>query len=217
MEKIMKYYSQYGQDRWLYETFYKNKKDGFFLEVGCIDGIHLSNTKFFEDLGWNGLCIEPSPSNFIKLRENRSCVCENVAASNYEGYSKFLDIHGYGQGLSGLTEKYDLKHKERIDNETKRQDNKGKTIVTVKVEPLRNILKRHNIKHIDFCTIDTEGGELEILESINFDEVTIDIIFVENNYNEDKNKKFLESKGYTLIHKIGSDEVYFKRKINNER
>ena len=58
---MMKFYSQCGQDKWAYENLFKNKNDGFFIEIGADDGIHFSNTKFFEDLGWNGICIEPSP------------------------------------------------------------------------------------------------------------------------------------------------------------
>ena len=33
----------------LYETYFKDKKNGVFLEIGADDGIDKSNTKFFED------------------------------------------------------------------------------------------------------------------------------------------------------------------------
>jgi len=206
----MKYYSQYGQDQWLYENYFSNKKDGIFLEIGCIDGLHLSNTKFFEDIGWTGLCIEPSPSNYKKLEDNRNCITENIAVSNYEGESDFWDIHGYGQGLSGLTEKYDPKHVERIHTEMKNPDNKGLTRCKVKVDLLNNVLKKHKLYNIDFATIDTEGGEYEILELLDFDTFNIKMILVENNYKDDKVNKLLTKKNYVLLGAIGSDEVYLK-------
>ena len=107
----MKFYSQYNQDKWLYETYFKDKKNGVFLEIGADDGIDKSNTKFFEDtLNWTGMCIEPSPDRFKLLELNRQCVCENVAISNTVGSVEFLDISGWGKGLSGIVDKYDPKH-----------------------------------------------------------------------------------------------------------
>ena len=64
----MKFYSQYKQDEWLYNNHFKNKKNGTFLEIGADDGIDKSNTKFFEDLGWVGMCIEASPKRFKLLK-----------------------------------------------------------------------------------------------------------------------------------------------------
>ena len=50
----MVFYSQYNQDEYIYNNFFKNKKDkGFFLEIGADDGIRFSNCKFFEEtLNW---------------------------------------------------------------------------------------------------------------------------------------------------------------------
>jgi len=45
-----KYYSQPAtmQDKYLNETIFKNKKNGFFVDIGAYDGITHSNTYFFE-------------------------------------------------------------------------------------------------------------------------------------------------------------------------
>ena len=48
----MEFYSQYGQDKFLFENFFKEKNNGFYLDIGAHDGITLSNTYFFEKLGW---------------------------------------------------------------------------------------------------------------------------------------------------------------------
>ena len=37
----MAYYGQYEQDRFLYETFFKNKKNGVFVDIGAHDGLYL--------------------------------------------------------------------------------------------------------------------------------------------------------------------------------
>ena len=39
--------------------FFPKKNDGFYLDIGAHDGITISNRLFFENLGWNGILIEP--------------------------------------------------------------------------------------------------------------------------------------------------------------
>ena len=41
------YYSQYGQDKFLTEFLFKNKKNGIFVDIGANDGISFSNSYFF--------------------------------------------------------------------------------------------------------------------------------------------------------------------------
>lgn len=207
----MNFYSQYKQDEWLYNNHFKNKKNGTFLEIGADDGIDKSNTKFFEELGWNGMCIEASPTRFKLLKQNRVCICENYAVSDKIDVVKFMDIAGWGKGLSGIIDKYDVKHKQRIESEIKHPKNKGRKIVTVKTELLTNLLDKHNINKIDFCTVDTEGGEFDILKTIDFNKYDIDIIIVENNYNDNKVNALLVQNGYKKIHKLTIDDVYIKK------
>ena len=46
--------------------------NGFFLEMGALDGDDGSNTLFFEEnLGWTGVLIEPNAPNFQKLVKRR--------------------------------------------------------------------------------------------------------------------------------------------------
>jgi hypothetical protein len=64
----MKYYSQLGQDKFV-DDFLNQKENGFFVEVGAHDGSKFSNTKFFEESrNWSGICIEPGPNEFMKLK-----------------------------------------------------------------------------------------------------------------------------------------------------
>ena len=59
------YYSQCQEDIYLNENIFKNKKNGVYIELGALDGILYSNTKFFEDsLNWKGILIEPHPEKF---------------------------------------------------------------------------------------------------------------------------------------------------------
>ena len=51
---------------------YINYDNGYFIEMGAHDGVHNSNTLYFEKYkNWHGLLIEPSP-HFNYLVNNRS-------------------------------------------------------------------------------------------------------------------------------------------------
>ena len=157
------------------------------------------------------MCIEASPKRFKLLEKNRTCVCENYVVSDSVGEVEFMDIDGWGKGLSGIVGKYDNKHKLRIEDEVKHPLNKGREIVTVNTELLPNLLAKHGITDIDFCTIDTEGGEYDILKTIDFDKYRIKFIIVENNYRDTKVGELLTGKGYQKVHKLTIDDVYMKK------
>ena len=206
----MKFYSQYNQDKWLFENYFQNNKNGFFLEIGADDGIDKSNTKFYEELGWSGMCIEPSHKRFKLLEENRRCYCENYAVSDSVGEVEFLDISGWGKGLSGIVGKYDVRHKQRINQEVQHPQNRGNETIVVKTELLSNLLDKHGITEIDFCTIDTEGGEFDIIKTIDFNKYNFKIILIENNYKETNIRDYLADRGYKLVTTLTIDDVFVK-------
>lgn len=208
----MKYYSQYGQDKWLYKNLFTNKTNGFFIEVGADDGVDKSNTLFFEEtLGWKGICVEPSPTRFNSLIKNRKCLTENVAVSKQKGEAKFLDIQGYGKGLSGIIKTYSDTWKQRIQTDIQHPQNKGFEKVTVPTITFTELLEKNNAPSvIDFCSIDTEGHEYEVVTSLDFTKYTINVFVIELNPETYGNvvNDYLVEKNYTLIQTIGSDSIY---------
>ncbi len=60
--------SQYGEHKRILEYF--QGFTGRFLDVGSFDGITFSNTHCLADLGWSGVCLEPSPPAFCWLMKN---------------------------------------------------------------------------------------------------------------------------------------------------
>ena len=203
-----KSYSQYGQDIYCFNRFFKGISNGTFLEIGADDGIDKSNTFFFENIGWNGMCVEPSPLRFEQLRENRRCICENVAVSDRKRTEKFMDIIEYGKGLSGIISRYDPRHLKRIRKELKNPKNKGYRIIDVECIPINELLEKHQMFRIDFCSIDTEGGELEILESIDMKRHQFDVVCVENNYKSTRIQDLMVSMGFEMVTRLDIDEVY---------
>ena len=71
---MMKFYSQLGQDKFLIESVFKNKKNGIFVDVGSHDGELLSNTLTLEEnFNWSGVCVEPNRmSSFLVSKRKKS-------------------------------------------------------------------------------------------------------------------------------------------------
>ena len=104
----------------------------------------------------------------------------------------------------------DPHHRERIDKEIA-ENGGNKTIIKVEALTPATLLKRFSITEIDFLSVDTEGCELPILQTFNFDENPASVISVENGSRSSSLFKFLSSRGYSLHKCIGCDEVYIKK------
>ena len=208
----MTYYSQWKQDEYIYNTFFKNKTEpGVFLEIGADDGVRFSNCKFFEEThNWTGIAVEARQGAYDKLITNRTCTCVRAVLSDVIEETKFMDIKGYGLGLSGLINKYDPRHVDRIRQEIKNPNNNGVSVIDVKTEKLNELLDSHKMTNIDFLSIDTEGSELAILKTLDFNKYNIDVITIEDNYKDEELMKFFTSRNYKFVKQIECDKIFRK-------
>jgi hypothetical protein len=67
--RLQPIYGEYAQDLWAVLTLGRGKTSGYYVDVGSGDGIEDSNTYLLDRMGWQGVCIEPFPSNM----ERRTC------------------------------------------------------------------------------------------------------------------------------------------------
>ena len=74
-------------------------------------------------------------------------------------------------------------------------------IISIDTKRIETICDEHAIRHIHYLSIDVEGGEMKVLQSINFNKVFIDVIGFENNYHDmiDIPVSFLKEKGYLQL------------------
>jgi len=179
------YYSQDNQDRYLEQNVFKGFTNGVFVDVGAHDGISLNNTLFFsKNRNWMGINIEPIQKVFECLARNRpDDINLPCAISKEEGDVDFLCNTGHTEMLSGIVSHYDPRHIERIKKENKENDCFS-SVVRVNTRRLDSIFDEYEIKHVHYLSIDVEGAEFEVIQSISFDKVFIDVIGFENNYSD---------------------------------
>lgn len=202
-------YSQYGQDRFVLETLLGHKTGGTFIEIGAFDGVSLSNTVLLEkSFGWTGICIEALPEQFEKLKSNRNCICIQAAATDTSGGEiEFQSLSGASAMLSGRPDLYARSHTLRIAGEQRRL---GTSASVIRVPTVRasEVLRQHDLRMIDYASIDVEGGEFEALKGLLAPDIRIGIIGIENNYSSRGPHEFLLAHGYKRIAKLGSDDFY---------
>lgn len=198
------FHSQDGQDEFLETHIFRKFENGVFVDVGAHDGVSINNTLFFEEnRGWSGLNIEPIPSVYERLVANRpKCVNINCAVSNDDGEAEFILNQGYTEMISGLQSTFDPRHLDRLKREN-RDMGSSSTLVNVKTQKLASILAENNIQHVHYLSIDVEGAEFEVVKSIDFDKVYIDVIGFENNYADVSGPIIdcLKTKGYLVVHR----------------
>ena len=193
------FYSQQQEDKVLYEK-YLDYRNGFFIELGAMNGVEFSNTLFFEkNLNWNGVLIEPT-TQFEQLKLNRpNCYNFNYAISEVDGDVEFLGEHALGGVLSTMHD--DHKFGWGLD--------KKKSYI-VKSKPISEIIKNIEISSVDLFSIDVEGGEYEDLSTFNWD-IPVYIVLIEMSHDKFRNDKcryLLKRQGFNFDMEIGCNEVW---------
>lgn len=175
------------------------KKSGFFVEFGGADGLVGSNTFFLEKvLKWRGVIAEPCRAWHQDLHKNRSCYISEKCVYSETGSKVMFHENRKNRELSTIGSLADAPNAEQYEVET---------------ISLNDLLDEANAPYyIDYLSIDTEGSELKILESINWSVREFDLITIEHNHKADRNamQKLLGAQGYKRVFgEISRNEDWF--------
>ena len=189
--------SQVGQDEWVLQTL-GYKRGGTFLDVGAHNGESNSNSVVMERVyGWSGICIEANPATFALMEQRRSCVAlDHVLGDG--SVVDFCDLDELG-GIVGL----------EVPSLHRRRASHSRNVQSV---PLADALAAAGAPPvIDFLSIDIEGAELMVLQSLDFSRFRFRTITVEHNaphvgpeYRQ-RLRSLLERNGYRWVK--GNDDV----------
>lgn len=185
------------------------KRGGVFVDIGANDGVEISNTHQLEtEYGWTGIAVEPIPSVFEKLRANRRCHLVNGCVTPQAGRAKFIEMVGGTHMLSTLAINDTGLTARRLRKSAKRHGADLREI-DVSCHTFESLLAEFSVQAVDFLSLDIEGGELEVLKSIDFDKTPVKTISVENNYYTRDIRDYLESQGFVYVGTFKIDEIYW--------
>jgi FkbM family methyltransferase len=198
------YYSQHGED-FLLDQLFKEKKRGFFVEVGCIDGKHFSNTLTFEEREWKGMCVEAHADYIEILRQNRpnSIVCHcAVGESDEDEVPFYANVRGSLSTLDGSRESH---FREKFSEYFS-----GFEVQKVSKRRLDTLFREHNVQEVDILSLDIEGYEVEALEGLDFQRYKPLVLVVEsdNSKHEQKLDEILIPNGYTKSVRVAQNIFY---------
>ena len=122
-----------------------------------------------------------------------------------------------GCALTSVKEMTGKKHQQRIDAdailyekyETWRH---AKENVVVKCYPLSSLMNTSGQTHIDYFSLDVEGVEMIILQSINWKHLDIDVFTIETDQHRQAILTFMKTQGYKWIQTILRDDDFWKIK-----
>jgi FkbM family methyltransferase len=162
-------YAQNFEDVMLARVF-AGRDNGFYVDVGAADPVNLSVTKWFYDLGWSGLNIEPNKQLFDRLAADRSRdINLNCGAGATASEAQFFEPD------VGELSSFDS----RVQDKAQSNGVPGSTR-TVAVAPLTDLLKLHCPgRAIDFLKIDVEGWEAEVLKGLDLRQYRPIVIVIE--------------------------------------
>ena len=206
------YYSQWGEDAFLNNNYFHNKTNGAYIELGALNGVLYSNTKFFqEQLNWTGVLIEPHPHAFEILKECRpNNYLFNDLVSNVNDELKYKYFVDNLAAVSGIEDTLTKHHFDEYYHNEIYKDLLQDTM-TIVPKSLTEIIKNVPFTHFDFLSLDVEGHEYEVLQSWDFS-VPIDVILIEmlgiEADKEELCRKLLIEKGYKFDKKIAHNEVF---------
>lgn len=200
--------SQIGQDVFALQQL-GWRRNGYFVDIGAHDGKSLSNTWLMEHrFGWRGLCVEPLPDAFQRLRACRPrSHCFQVAAADRNSRDsqdtlKFTVSRAMDGMLSGISDCIDA-HSQHVQ---------GCPTIQVALRTVTSLLDECGAPaQIDYMSIDTEGSELLVLHGIDWQRYRFGMISVEHNNVEPRRsqmRQLLQRNGYRWLRENHWDDDY---------
>jgi FkbM family methyltransferase len=203
---VSSFYSQFGEDRYLVEHKLVPKR-GTFVDVGAGDPVRFSNSLYFEQHGWTGVCVDADPKQVESLRGSRSCIVEWAAITSAGRPVELLQCEepDYSTMLTHLPAVAAAK---------------GWSFTPTRVPGARleAILERHAVEQIDILSIDTEGTELDVCDSMDWQRHRPSIVVIEHATmgrpkQETAVREYFAQLPYRLIHRTECNLIFARTRL----
>jgi FkbM family methyltransferase len=199
-----------------------------FVKVGANDGVTGDpfGYSLLNNRQWKGVLVEPVPYCIDKLQriysDKTRFTIDQSAVGSTSGTGKFYYVSEAARNsLPDLPEWYDQLGSFDRQHIIKHLDGKLEPFIVtadVDVEPLSNILRRHQLSYVTLLHVDTEGYDLEVLKSLGIPSLCPSWIMIEHKHLSGVDRtemiSILDSGGYD-ISDTGSDFFAMHRKANH--
>jgi FkbM family methyltransferase len=195
-----RFYSQTGEDMILNQMLGKRK--GVYVDIGSGYPIWCSNTYFLYRRGWSGVLVDPIRRNITYskiLRPRDKAILGAVSKNDGEGI--FYEFENYAYSTLDPT----------ILVSRLAAGLKLRATYTVQLISFESLVSKFPRESLMILSIDTEGQELEILQSINFKVFSPAIILVEELVSPlitSTIRERMSELGYTLHAFTGFTSIY---------
>ena len=193
-----------------------NFQDGFYVEIGANDGRSFSNTYRLEhSLNWSGILVEPILHKHFESKKYRS-TNQNIfiygacVSSSYD--SDVLKLYYSNLMTTPVSSKDEEAELWATNGQKFLQENEEALPIWAPALTLSSVFSSHNVTKVDFLSIDVEGGELDVLEGIDWGNIQIDLILIETQVNS-PSIKLLKSLGYDHIVDLGQNHFLKSKNI----
>lgn len=161
-------YAQNYEDVILRRVF-RDRKTGFYIDVGAMDPTEDSVTKYFYDEGWNGINIEPNEYFYNRLvTERPRDINLKLAVGEMEEMRTLHVFETFGNST------FDERSRDNFAAngfDPQQSD--------VRVTTLASICREYVKQEIDFLKIDCEGWEKKVLEGADWEHFRPTILIIE--------------------------------------
>jgi FkbM family methyltransferase len=200
-------YAQHGDDIVIRAIFHSlGINTPSYLDLGAHHPERISNTKLFYDIGSRGINVEANPNlHKLFLEQRPQDINLNVGVGIESGFQDFYMIDGESgrnSFIKEVAEGFVMDYPEFAITEVRQ----------LPIFTVDQIL--HNRALPDFLSIDIEGMDFEVLQSIDFKRYPFKVICVElQPYSEMNIRTLLHDAGYCSIIKCGSNLIFVDKNL----
>lgn len=190
---------------------FNNKRSGFFIEAGAWDGEHLSNTVYLEtQLGWTGLLVEPNKHIFETLVTRKRNAFSINCCLAIHGYAEMV-IFDTADVFGAIANEEAEQEADKYEDQFIRKD-LPRQKEPVQCFPLYSLLLALGNPRVDFFSLDIEGSEIDVLRTVPFDKVDIEMILIETaRSNSTAIDELMIASGYEVTPLPPYDTIYIKK------
>ena len=182
---VMSYTSAWKFYHHYIKYFFGRQGEGFFVEAGALDGEFLFNTLWLETiLAWSGLLIEAEPNNYRHLVWKRRRAWISNTCILKENYPKEAVFEVLSKATKNSKWLYNANTREintyitYLNDELSESSERAYT--KAQCFPLISHLLALNVTLIDFLSLDIQGHEWSVLQTLPLDRLRVRSIAVEH-------------------------------------